>query len=282
MTRIPFDTRMKKAIAWFDANRDAIEAALPLSYPGGEFLPERPAPEGEVFKSAVAVAQTWIDLWLAAELSNFMARTYVLRPLRLMYQWRIETMATQAKRKSSRSSLIGWIHQKKNRLKLDDETYRDVLFSVVGETSCKNMTIAQLHQCNQHFEGLANPATAAPRKLSPKSKGTADSNTQAAKIRALWITLCRLGAVKDSSEAALNSYCKRMTGMERLVWAERYPQHCNTIIEALKDWVVRTLVAIVEAQTPEASLASEALGAFEAAEWKDFNRYLARFEAINA
>ncbi|MGD1907381.1 MAG: gp16 family protein [Leptolyngbyaceae cyanobacterium] len=191
---------------------------------------------------------------------------------------------TKRKPKSRRANLIGWIHQKAKQLKLDNDTYKDVLFSQVGKRSCSDMAIAELEQVNQHFERLVNPEALTPspspksgrggRKLSPKSKGTADSNTQAAKIRALWITLYRLGAVNDGSENAINSYCKRMTGMERLEWAGRYPQECNKVIEALKDWVERTLQDMMAADNARSLAADLALSAFREARWTDFNQKL--------
>ena len=179
---------------------------------------------------------------------------------------------------------MGWIHQKKTRLKLDDDTYRDVLFSQVGKSSCSEMTISELEKCNQHFERLVNPRALTPspspkagrggRKLSPKSKGTPESRTQVAKIRALWITLYRLGAVNDRHENAINAYCKRMTGMERLEWAGRYPVECNKVIEALKDWVERVLQGIMDADDARSPIADGALAAFHEGRWDDFNSFL--------
>lgn len=44
----------------------------------------------------------------------------------------------------SRASLITLIHVAKNKLQLDDDTYRSVLQNATGEISCRKLTVSQL------------------------------------------------------------------------------------------------------------------------------------------
>ncbi|MGD1907380.1 MAG: hypothetical protein ACFB0C_15535 [Leptolyngbyaceae cyanobacterium] len=86
MTEIPFKTRMRKAILWFRASQREIEAALPLDFPGGTYLPERKGPNGRVLVSATEVIDGSIRLWNQGLLSDRLARAYVLQPLRNLYK----------------------------------------------------------------------------------------------------------------------------------------------------------------------------------------------------
>ena len=78
----------------------------------------------------------------------------------------------------------------------------------------------------------------APRKTGTGAGRPAlDDRPQVKKARALWIELAKTGAVRDGSEAALESFAKRVTGKARLAWCR--PYDLNKLIEALKDWQAR-------------------------------------------
>ncbi len=62
---------------------------------------------------------------------------------------------------------------------------------------------------------------------------------EARKIRALWLFLHQLGAVKDPSEAALATYVKRVTKVDALQWTDGH--QTEVLIETLKKWAMRYL-----------------------------------------
>lgn len=128
------------------------------------------------------------------------------------------------------------IHALKGSLKLDDDTYRDILSGYGVKTSTK-LTIVK---ADQLIDDLVTKATAAgvweKRKPAAKAKATrklADDD-QSRMIRGLWIELHKMGAVRDSSEAALASYVKRMTKVAALQWLD--VKQAQLVIEALKKW----------------------------------------------
>lgn len=128
------------------------------------------------------------------------------------------------------------IHALKGSLKLDDDTYRDIL-SGYGVKSSTKLTIVK---ADQLIDDLVKKAVAAgvweQRKPAAKAKATrklADDD-QSKMIRGLWIELHEMGAVRDSSEAALASYVKRMTRVAALQWLD--VKQAQLVIEALKKW----------------------------------------------
>jgi len=128
------------------------------------------------------------------------------------------------------------IHALKGSLKLDDDTYRDILGGYGVKTSTK-LTIVK---ADQLIDDLVKKATAAgvweKRKPAAKAKATrtlADDD-QSRMIRGIWIELHHLGAVRDSSEKALASYVKRMTNVAALQWLD--VKQAQLVIEALKKW----------------------------------------------
>jgi hypothetical protein len=57
------------------------------------------------------------------------------------------------------------------------------------------------------------------------------------KIRALWVALHNLGALRDASEQALAAFVKRQTGRDALAFLT--PADANKAIGALKAWCAR-------------------------------------------
>lgn len=128
------------------------------------------------------------------------------------------------------------IHALKGSLKLDDDTYRDILGGYGVKTSTK-LTIVK---ADQLIDDLTKKATAAgvweKRKPAAKAKATrkmADDD-QSRMIRGIWIELHGMGAVRDPSEKALTSYVKRMTNIAALQWLD--VKQAQLVIEALKKW----------------------------------------------
>ncbi|OPH34994.1 gp16 family protein [Moraxella equi] len=130
---------------------------------------------------------------------------------------------------NKKKKLIQLIHIGKAKLHLDDETYRDILAYTTGKSSTKDMSLTEL---NVVLTELKNKGftTTIPRIKRP-------NDPQSRLIRHLWLSLHDLGAVKDPSETALNTYIQHQAGEE---FSRLESDKKSQIIEMLKKWRTRT------------------------------------------
>jgi phage gp16-like protein len=152
-------------------------------------------------------------------------------------------MSTQSRRQIGHNTpqhqrLIRLIHVAKRDLMLDDDTYRAALAAVTGKTSAADMTVSELDKVLAHLKrkGFKVRAKKNTRPLADYPEAT--------KIRALWLFLSDIGAVKNRSENALAAYAKRITGVDDLHWASA--RNVETLIETLKKWALRFLPGAVQ------------------------------------
>lgn len=125
----------------------------------------------------------------------------------------------------------------KRVLVMPDEDYQTMLEERYEKSSTSDLTLDQLKDLVAHLDSMAG-----------NSKQPSIPDAQARKIWALWQALHDAGVVRDPSEAALNSYVKRMTrrgkafnGVDCYRWLNHY--QASGIIEALKQWQQRVGVA---------------------------------------
>lgn len=145
-------------------------------------------------------------------------------------------MATPARNLAPyKGKLIKIIHVAKRSLGLSDEDYRAMLQAQTRKTSCSGMSMSELEKVVEHLRSRGFDAPAKPAGKA-KTKRLAD-DPQSKLIRHLWLTLRDLGAIQDSSEAALAAFVKRQTKVERLEWLNGY--QAGLVIESLKKWVDR-------------------------------------------
>jgi len=143
---------------------------------------------------------------------------------------------------NSRPGLIRLIHVAKRDLALDDDTYRAMLVAVTGKDSISGLSVPQLERVLAHMKSRGFTV----RHKSPKDR-TRDSahppselsrpiaqDAQSKKIRALWLSLHDMGAVRDCSEAALGAYVRRITRCDALQWLNS--EQASRVIETLKKW----------------------------------------------
>lgn len=134
--------------------------------------------------------------------------------------------------------LIAQVHIAKKDLALDDDTYRHMLMTVTGKSSCADMSERQLRQVLDHAKALGwkpRGAKTGRRKVSPGSRHKKPhEKTVVDKIRALWIGMGKAGYIRDASEKALGNYCHRMVGKHSPDWLTAWEAH--RVIESLKQW----------------------------------------------
>jgi Protein of unknown function (DUF1018) len=132
------------------------------------------------------------------------------------------------------------IHIAKKELAWDDDTYRDILFSVCRVKSSglldftgRKRFLAHLRACgwsggSRVVTRSGRPASAASRKpLTPPQR----------KMWALWQQLGDAGKIVDSKMPALVAFAHRQTGVERLEWLTDAQE--DLVIESLKKWLSR-------------------------------------------
>ncbi|MEN8723847.1 MAG: regulatory protein GemA [Alphaproteobacteria bacterium] len=144
----------------------------------------------------------------------------------------------QAKPDAKRKRLYAVTSIAAKELGIDKDALEDLLLQRYSQPSRKLLTFQQLVDLVNHFEA---------RGFKSKSGGKASNRKQAShpearKIRALWIVLWNLGAIRDPSEQALAKFAMRTTGgaeegIEDLHWV--HGEDANKAIEALKAWAER-------------------------------------------
>ncbi|MDD5297620.1 MAG: regulatory protein GemA [Rhodocyclaceae bacterium] len=139
-----------------------------------------------------------------------------------------------------RKKEITLIHVLSTQIGLDEETRRGLMSRITGKSSSKDLTWQERKRVIDHLKASGAKVTT-PRKAGnprPAAPSRAlDTSAMASKVRALWLALHQLGAVRDSSESALGAYCKRIAKVDALQWADG--AQLETLIETLKKWVVR-------------------------------------------
>ena len=149
---------------------------------------------------------------------------------------------TTAAKQDARQRLIRLIHVGKRELGLDDEIYRALLMGSVQKDSTSAMSVPELERVLERMKRSgfkvrvksARPAVAQSKPSRPLAQ-----YPEARKIRALWLFLHQLGAVKNPSEEALAAYVKRIAKVDALQWTNG--DQTEALIETLKKWAMRYL-----------------------------------------
>jgi phage gp16-like protein len=130
--------------------------------------------------------------------------------------------------------LIKLIHVGKGKLKIDDDSYRDLLRAETGCVSTKAMTVVQLESVLQR---LRRDGFKVQHKTANGNSRAIDRDAQSQKIRALWLEMHAAGKVRDQSEKALCAWVQRVTGVAALQWLSG--EQASQVIEMLKKWSAR-------------------------------------------
>ena len=132
-----------------------------------------------------------------------------------------------------RNAELAQIHIARSQLGLDEDTYRDVLWTVARVRSSKDLDWTGRKKLLEHFQ--AKGWKPAPPKRAKATKPV--SGGQEGMIRALWSELHAEGKVRDPSDAALGAWLKRNRWPERAEWLAG--NEITQAIEALKKWLAR-------------------------------------------
>ncbi|HAF44699.1 MAG TPA: regulatory protein GemA [Gallionellaceae bacterium] len=116
------------------------------------------------------------------------------------------------------------------QLGMDDDAYRDILFTLTRKRSSTELDFAERKKVLEHFEACGFKRTPKqPRKLA--------DDPQSKLIRSLWLQLHEAGKVRNPSESALAAFVKRQVGRDDLHWLNA--REASSVIEDLKKWLAR-------------------------------------------
>lgn len=138
-----------------------------------------------------------------------------------------------------RLSLYRTTQAAKTQLRMDDETFADVVEQLFpGKRSRKSLGNGQLVELIEHLRSHGFQRQKREKKAPARAgkRPLADGDMQA-KMRALWISLYHLTVVREPAEQALVNFARRVTGgrgrgIEALQWLDI--DQANKVIEALK------------------------------------------------
>lgn len=114
----------------------------------------------------------------------------------------------------------------KKQLGMEDDTYRAMLWSIGRVRSAGDLDHAGRQAVLDHLKACGF------RSHRPQAR-----DPQSRKIRALWLELKAVGALRDASEGALAAYAERVTGVQALQWLSA--DQASRVIEQLKAWKKR-------------------------------------------
>lgn len=141
----------------------------------------------------------------------------------------------------NRLRLIKLIHVARRELCMDDDTYRLLLSGMKGlggATSTADLSVPNLYRVLEQLKQRGF-------KVRPsKKQRPLAADDQSKKIRALWLTLCGMGEVRDPSEEALAKFVLKMTGIQALQWLSS--DQSSQVIENLKKWQLRVTRAAIK------------------------------------
>lgn len=147
----------------------------------------------------------------------------------------------------TKPKLIQLIHIAKQKLAMDEYSYRAMLERVTGKTSCKEMSVAELMKVEAEMEAKGFKKTSR-RNHSPSGKSAVVKSRIAHKIRAIWIEMSKQGLLRDGSETALNAwvrgvvnpiYQKRGQNIQILNVGALRDDMASLVLERLKKWQAR-------------------------------------------
>lgn len=130
-----------------------------------------------------------------------------------------------------RQRLIKLIHVAKRDLALDDDSYRAILQRIGKKTSAADLTVPELEKVLEHMK------CSGFKVRSKKGDRPQASDDQSKMIRGLWLELAGMEVVRNSSEAALGAFVKRMAKVDTLQWLST--EQASQVTEHLKEWLER-------------------------------------------
>lgn len=147
---------------------------------------------------------------------------------------------------TARKRRMGAISIMQKQLEMDEETLRDLMFTTVRLRSRRQMSLHQLTMVRDALVAKGGKLTApgGGRKLAVES--------QAGKLRALWLRGHALGIVRDPSEQAMCSWASNSRSPNVTALLQSFGiAEFDAVIERMKKWLEREIIQNGEFVCPE-------------------------------
>ena len=131
--------------------------------------------------------------------------------------------------KTKKGQLIRLIHVGKQKIGLTEEEYRALLEGITGKTSSTELTITELEAVLKALKSLGFQVKKMAASAEEVGRATAE---QIQYIKGLWELSARV-----KTEAALNRFIKRITGVPYLRWLD--VNTAQKVILAVRDIAVQ-------------------------------------------
>lgn len=126
------------------------------------------------------------------------------------------------------------IHMLKAELRWDDDTYRDVMAAVCnGIRSAGELDIASRQRLLAHLQACKAKVQPTPVRQVQRKPLTPGGR----KLWSLWMQAADKNLVRLRKMLALNAWCARQTGVDRIEWLTVAQE--QLAIESLKAWIAR-------------------------------------------
>ena len=144
----------------------------------------------------------------------------------------------------TKPKLIQLIHIAKQKLGMDELSYRLMLQNLTGKQSTKTMSIAELMKVMHEMEQKGFKKTVRKTR-SPSTQSAVGKSRIITKIRAVWIVMAKAGIVRDGSEQALNRFAvgiinrdlaKQGNNLRMLNLQSLNDDQAGIVLERLKQW----------------------------------------------
>lgn len=135
--------------------------------------------------------------------------------------------------KNGRNADLAAIHVAKKALGWDDDTYRDILWTVCHVRSSADLDFAGRRRLLAHLaacQGQVAPMAQAGRSRTPWTP-------QQRLVWARWQRLADAKLVERRDRGALEAWVARQTGVNRVEWLNQ--QQLDLVLASLKRWLER-------------------------------------------
>lgn len=134
---------------------------------------------------------------------------------------------------TARRADLAAIHMAKKALAWDDDTYRDIMFTVCRVRSAGEMDFTARKRFLEHLRKCQ-------QQLGIKPRGDFKPTPWSPPLRALWSRWQQLADAKlvhERSRDALQAWVKRQTGVDRLEWLTT--QQLDAVLASARLWLKR-------------------------------------------
>lgn len=134
---------------------------------------------------------------------------------------------------------LGAIHALAKKAGLDEVSRRDVIQSVTGKRSSRDLSAREAGAVIDRLKELTNASQDGSERAStaPAAGALPMDGRYAGKLRALWVSGWHLGVVRDRTDRALLAFVRRQTGISHPRWLD--DADAVKAVEALKSWIAR-------------------------------------------